>query len=88
MRIVQFRKHLDMFVVRVTDAQDIAILSANPQFKLLLRVEEETVSGPRILSVEYIGITDHGVAFEQWSKDVWRLIGIRNEALKSRRQPK
>jgi hypothetical protein len=86
MRIVQFRKHLGLFVVRVTDPEDIKVLGNHPQFSLLLCVEEMSKLGDvKVLSAEYSGEETKGLSFSEWKQKVWSIIKFRNRALSKKK---
>ena len=71
-----------MFVVRVTDSNDIRALSGSKDFELLMKVD--TVSSPdesRTLSAEFIGLNPDKLDFNAWVKQVWSVIKLRNNAI-------
>lgn len=75
-------------MVRVTDPKDIAVLSHNPAFRLLIKIEEPDVDtgDTKLVSVDFLGINSSGFTTAQWSKFVWGVIGIRNNAMKKSRR--
>ena len=71
-----------MFVVRVTDVNDIHSLSGSKDFELLMKVD--TVSSDdasRTLSAEFIGLNPDNLDFDSWVKSVWGIIKLRNNAI-------
>ena len=81
MRITQFRRHLDGYVVRVTDAQDIVVLHKHKDFIPLLTVKHIIKSGKKkcynTLSAEFMFRNPKCVTFSGWKKQVWGILKYR-----------
>lgn len=80
MRIVQFRRHLTGYAVRVTDSKDIASLSRRKQFVQLMVVKQVSSAGKRekltVISAEYLCPTPK-LEFDDWKKHVWGILKYR-----------
>jgi hypothetical protein len=81
MRIVQFRRHLEGYVVRVTDAHDIAILRKQKDFAPLMVVKHVLHKGSRkcynIVSAEFMVSDTKSKTINTWKKQVWEILKYR-----------
>jgi hypothetical protein len=86
MRIVQFRRHLDGYAVRVTDARDIAMLQRRRGFIPLMVVKQVLLIGRRkcynTISAEFLfrGIND--TTLTAWKEQVWGILKYRKYKVK------
>ena len=87
MRIVQFRRHLEGYVVRVTDARDIAILHKQKNFTPLIIVKHVLHKGQRkcynIVSAEFMYQGVQRPTLSSWKKQVWEILKYRNSKFKN-----
>ena len=81
MRIVQFRRHLDGYAVRVTDAGDISVLGKQKGFTPLMVVKHVLHSGRRkcynTISAEFLCRTINSLTLAAWKKKVWGILKYR-----------
>jgi hypothetical protein len=86
MRIVQFRRHLATFVVRVTDTRDITVLQAHKDFTPLMVVKHILKSGRKTcyntISAEFMFQAPDDVTLAAWKKKVWAILKYRNYKVK------
>ena len=81
MRIVQFRRHLDGYAVRVTDARDIARLQGKKGFVPLLVIKQILYTGRQkcynTISAEFIFRAINDTTLTAWKKQVWGILKYR-----------
>jgi hypothetical protein len=81
MRLVQFRRHLDGYCVRVSDAADIATLKSTPGFEELVTIRELSKCGDRtkalLLSCEFYSKPPDVDSMDQWRTWVWGILRYR-----------
>lgn len=81
MRIVQFRRHLDGYVVRVTDARDISVLNRRKGFIPLMEVRHVLRPGRRkcynTISAEFLCRNVGEMTLAAWRKSVWGILKYR-----------
>ena len=85
MRLVQFRRHLDGYSVRVSDLKDIRALRGAEGFKELMTIRER-VKGPKaaytMLSTEFY-CKPHKVSnIDEWKRHIWKLLRYRKRPQK------
>lgn len=80
-RLVQFRRHLDGFAVRVSDPKDVGVLRRNAAFSEVAVLTEITSGGkrsaPTILSAEYYSNKFAVASLDEWKVLVWGLLKYR-----------
>lgn len=81
MRIIQFRRHLGFYVVRVTDSKDIELLTKHKAFSTLMVVKQKPYKNPKgpktIISAEFFGSNIKVDTLKAWKEYVWSVIKYR-----------
>jgi len=86
MRIIQFRRHLDGYAVRVTDAKDIALLQKQVGFLPLMLVKQILQVGRKkcynTVSAEFLYRDIKARTLTEWKTEVWGILKYRKYKMK------